>query len=94
MSELGTLALDAEHAGSPRDEAIDVSTRPREDQPNEDQCVKHLGEVQEVVEPGEDTACLDAVDPIGGDRDDHVPHEHCGARRRQQNTVRQSGILC
>jgi hypothetical protein len=35
-----TLALDAEHAGSPRDEAIDaVSTRPREDQPNEDQRV-------------------------------------------------------
>jgi hypothetical protein len=36
----GTLALDAEEAGSPRDEAIDaVSTRPREDQPNEDQNV-------------------------------------------------------
>jgi hypothetical protein len=36
----GTLALDAEKADSPRDEAIDaVSTRPREDQPNEDQNV-------------------------------------------------------
>jgi hypothetical protein len=36
----GTLALDGEEAGSPRDEAIDaVSTRPREDQPNEDQRV-------------------------------------------------------
>jgi hypothetical protein len=35
-----TLALDAEEAGSPRDDAIDaVSTGPREDQPNEDQCV-------------------------------------------------------
>jgi len=85
MSELGTLALDAEHAGSPRDEAIDaVSTGPREDQPNEDQRVQHLGEVQEVVEPGEYTARLDTLDPIGGDRDDHVSHEHCGAQRREQ----------
>ncbi len=36
---LPTLALDAEY-GSPRDKAIDaVSTRPREDQPNENQRV-------------------------------------------------------
>jgi hypothetical protein len=36
----GTLALDAEDPDSPSDEAIDaVSTRPREDQPNEDQNV-------------------------------------------------------
>ena len=36
----GTLALDAEEADSRRDEAIDaVSTRPGEDQPNEDQDV-------------------------------------------------------
>ena len=35
-----TLALDAEEADSPRDEAIDAeSTRPGEDDPNEDQRV-------------------------------------------------------
>jgi hypothetical protein len=62
ISKLGKLAVDAGHAGSPRDQAIDaVSTRPGEDQPNEDQRVQHFGEVQEVVEPGEDTARLDAV---------------------------------
>ncbi len=85
ISKLGKLAVDAGHAGSPRDEAIDApSTRPREDQPNEDQCVQHLGEVQEVVEPGEDTARLDAMDPISGDRDDHVSHEHSGAHLGEQ----------
>ena len=43
MSETGTLAL---NAGSPRYEAIDaVSTRAREDKPNEDQRVQDLGEV-------------------------------------------------
>jgi len=86
ISELRILAVDAEHAGSPRDEAVDaVSARPGEDQPNEDQYVQHLGEVEEAVEPGEDTAHVDAVDPISSDRDDHVSREHCSAHRREQS---------
>ena len=60
----------------PRDQAIDaVPTRPRENKPDENHHVQNLREVQEVIEPGEYAARLDALDPIGRDRDDHDDRE-------------------
>jgi hypothetical protein len=40
-----------------------------------DQRVQHLGKVQEVVEPGEDAARLDAVDPAS------VQHQRPGSSK-------------
>jgi hypothetical protein len=56
---LRDTSADPEEANSPRDEAIDaVSTRPGEDQPNEDESIQHLVEVQEVV--GEFKRCMNS----------------------------------